>query len=398
MAQHAMAEKGGRKMNILYCIPHLYNAGGMERVLTQKANWLVQHTDYSITILTTERVPEGIAPVYFPLDKRVKTDTLIIDFDADYHKPLLSKWWGHMHRMRLYRKALTDYILREKIDLCISLCGKEIAFLHRLPCRTMAEVHFSKDHRQQLLAANHSGWLWKALGIIRTRQLVRAVRPLQQLVVLTEADKRDWEAAGCNNIVCIPNPCALDGKKIPVLSDKSNIVLAVGRLHEQKGFDMLLTAWQVIESLHPEWSLRIVGEGEQRCSLEKQIASLGLHQVTLAGQVTDVTEEYASAACFVLSSRYEGLPLALIEAMWCGVPSVAFNCPHGPAELLGNDRGWLVTANDTTTLAKQIEYVMTHREEALASAERAKIFAHDTYAEETIMNQWVQLINHANNV
>ena len=120
-------------MNILYCIPHLYNSGGMERVLTQKANWLVAHTEHTITIITTESTPEGVPQTYFPLDPRIKVVELNIDFNADYAKPLLSKWWYHMRRMCAYERALRRYIRANHINLCISLGGKEIAFLRTLP-------------------------------------------------------------------------------------------------------------------------------------------------------------------------------------------------------------------------------------------------------------------------
>ena len=378
-------------MNILYCIPHLYNSGGMERVLTQKVNWLCAHTSHTFTILTTETTPQGMNDTYFDLDSRVQIVPLHIDFNADYRKPLLSKWWGHMRRMRMYKHALTQYIRANKIDLCISLGGKEIAFLRTLPCRTVAELHFAKDQRRQLLQANHTNPLWSLLGHIRTRQLVRAVKPLEQLIVLTEQDKTDWQKAGCTNIICIPNPCSLDARKIPMES-RGKVVLAVGRLHEQKGFDRLLQAWQPIEENHPDWTLRIVGEGEQREALMQQIAQLNLQHVCLAGRITDIINEYVSASLFVLSSRYEGLPLALIEAMWCGVPSIAFDCPHGPSALLASDRGFLVSNGDISALSAQFEYAITHPEDAAKRAQKAQTYAQQTYSESTIMPRWIQVI------
>lgn len=379
-------------MNILYCIPHLYNSGGMERVLTQKANWLATHTSHQITIITTERTPEGHSENYFPLNERVQTVSLNIDFDADYTKPLLSKWCLHMRRMRAYRKALTEYVRTHQTDLCISLCGKEIAFLRHLPCRTMAELHFAKDQRKQLLEANHRGCFWSILGRIRTWQLVRAVRPLERLVVLTEADKNDWQKAGCKNVICIPNICSLDGLETSMKPKKSNTVLAVGRLHEQKGFDLLLKAWQPIEQCHPKWTLRIVGEGSQRDMLGRMIKCSGLHHVALAGRTNDMVKEYAEASLFVLSSRYEGLPLALIEAMWSGVPCVSFDCPHGPSELLADDRGWLVANGDIAAMTCRIDYVITHPEEAKERASKAQTYARQTYSEAVIMPQWEVLI------
>ena len=380
-------------MNLLYCIPHLYNSGGMERVLTQKVNWLAAHTDYTITIVTTEPTPTGMSDIYFPLDKRVKVVALNVDFNADYHKCLFPKWLGHTRRMRLYRQKLTDYILREKIDLCISLCGKEIAFLNQLPCRTIAESHFAKEQRTQLLMANHSGWFWALLGRVRTWQLVQSVKPLERLVVLTEADKAAWEKAGCTNVTVIPNPCMLDNCQLSTIhSQFPKTVLAVGRLHEQKGFDLLLQAWKPIEKTYSDWSLRIVGEGPKRAELEAQIESQGLKRVVLAGATNNVLDEYEAASIFVLSSRYEGLPLALIEAMWCGLPCIAFDCPQGPAELLAEDRGWLVPNGDIAELTAQIANALSHPEEALKCAQKAQSFAQTTYSEAAIMPQWVQLI------
>ena len=380
-------------MNLLYCIPHLYNSGGMERVLTQKVNWLAAHTDYTITIVTTEPTPTGMSDIYFPLDKRVKVVALNVDFNADYHKCLFPKWLGHTRRMRLYRQKLMDYILREKIDLCISLCGKEIAFLNQLPCRTIAESHFAKEQRTQLLMANHSGWFWALLGRVRTWQLVQAVKPLERLVVLTDADKAAWEKAGCTNVTVIPNPCMLDNCQLSTIhSQFPKTVLAVGRLHEQKGFDLLLQAWKPIEKTYSDWSLRIVGEGPKRAELEAQIESQGLKRVVLAGATNNVLDEYEAASIFVLSSRYEGLPLALIEAMWCGLPCIAFDCPQGPAELLAENRGWLVPNGDIAELTAQIAYALSHPEEALKCAQKAQIFAQTTYSEAAIMPQWVQLI------
>ena len=383
-------------MRIVYCIPHLYNSGGMERVLTQKVNWLAAHTDYEITIVTTELTPVGQSDVYFELDERVQVKALGIDFNADYRKPLLSKYIGHARRLRAYKRALINYIRANEIDLCISLGGKEVAFISTLPCRTMVEFHFAKDHRQQLLDANHTGWFWHLLGRIRTWQLVRDVRSVEQIIVLTEKDKQDWQQAGCANVKCIPNPCALNSRKSKVESRKTKKVLAVGRLHEQKGFDMLLEAWNNVQrdnvQCTKDWTLRIVGEGEQRKKLEEQIRDLHLSNVVLAGRVENMVEEYAAASLFVLSSRYEGLPLALIEAMWCGVPCVSFDCPHGPAELLEDDRGWLVPAMDVAGLAKQIAYAMSHSEEALERAQRAQEYAYEKYSEANIMPQWVRLI------
>ena len=396
-------------MRILYCIPALYNSGGMERVLTQKVNWLAAHTQHEITILTTEPVPADTPKCYFPLSEKVQVVELNIDFNADYTKPLLPKYYAHMRRMRMYKRALTEYIVQHGMDLCISLGGKEIAFLRHLPCRTIAEMHFAMDQRRQLIEANHKSLFWSLVGEVRTRQLVQAVKPLERLVVLTEADKAAWEKAGCTNVTVIPNPCIAPSGS-PIKGERPKTVLAVGRLHEQKGFDLLLQAWKKVQRDNvqctkdnvqrtkdnvrctKEWFLRIVGEGPQRAALERQIREQGLGRVVLAGRSADMAEEYAAASLFVLSSRYEGLPLALIEAMWCGVPCVAFNCPQGPAELLADGRGWLVENGNVEKLTQQIIYAISHPEEAAARAQKAQAFAQATYSEAAIMPLWEKII------
>jgi glycosyltransferase involved in cell wall biosynthesis len=167
-------------------------------------------------------------------------------------------------------------------------------------------------------------------------------------------------------------------------------------LHEQKGFDMLLEAWKEVQRSDvqsvKEWGLRIVGEGPQRAVLEQQIKDLHLTNVVLAGRVGNVVEEYDAASLFVLSSRYEGFSLVLLEAMWCGLPCVSFDCPHGPAELLGDDRGWLVPAMDVEKLTQQLIYAMTHLKEAEVRAQRAQHYAQEKYSETSIMPRWIELI------
>ena len=112
----------------------------------------------------------------------------------------------------------------------------------------------------------------------------------------------------------------------------------------------------------------------------------------LAGQTENVAKEYAAASCLVLSSRYEGFAMVLSEAMWCGTPCVSFDCPHGPAELLADERGWLVPNGDIAALTHQLEYVLSHYKEAEKRAQKAQTFAHTMYSEKNIMLVWQKMI------
>ena len=381
-------------MTIVYCIPQLYNAGGMERVLTQKANYLAALPDVEITIVTTERTPSGNPVSYFPLDKRVRVVELNIDFDADFRAPLLTKFIRHQRKQRLYRHLLYDVLADRFANVCISLCGKEIDWLGKLnfPCYKMAEIHFAMTQREQLLAQYHHGTFWRLLGCLRTRQLQRAVKRLDTLVVLTHADEQQWRKAGVNNIVCIPNPSPIAPNNTGEHGKKE--VLAVGRLHPQKGFDRLLRAWATVAPEYPDWTLRIIGQGEEKPALMSLADELGIaDSVKLGGLSADIVSDYQQCGLFVLSSRYEGMPLALMEAMSCGCCCVSFDCPHGPAELIENGKtGMLVSPDSIDGLAAQMRRLMGDSAARQKLGKAACEYAETHFALEPIMRQWKQLL------
>ena len=379
-------------MNILYLIPHLYNSGGMERVLCQKANWLAKHTEHRIVILTTEHTPKGLHDSYFPLDERIVTTCLGIDFDADFQLPLYRKYPNHQRKMRQYKKLLRAFIEKEKIDLCISLGGKEIAFLPKMPCRTLAELHFAKNERLLRIQAHHSGLFWTILGRIRVKQMVREMKQFEHFVVLTEADRQQWVEAGCKQVVVIPNPCSLCGITLPIIPREKE-VLAVGRLHPQKGFDRLLQAWAPLEKCFPDWRLTIVGEGPERQHLETLIQNFKLMRVSLVGAQNHIERFYSRAALLAMTSLYEGLPLAMIEAMWCGTPCVSMNCPHGPEELIQKGGGILVENGDIRAMSDALNILMGDDDKRMALGQKAQLFAQNAFSETAIMNQWLQLVN-----
>lgn len=378
-------------MKLLYLIPHLFNSGGMERVLCQKANWLAQHTDWQITIATTEPTPEGRSKSFFPLHPSIRIEELNIGFDADFLAPLPKKYIRHQQKMRAYKKALRALIEQEKADLCISLGGKELAFLPQMPCRTMAELHFSKNERLLRIMAHHQGLLWELLGMWRVKQMEYEMLRFERFVVLTEADRQQWAEAGCKQAVVIPNPCSLCGTELPAM-ERQKEVLAVGRLHPQKGYDRLLSAWQQVEKAMPDWRLTIVGEGAERPRLEEQIRKLGLKRVALPGAHDHIENDMRRASVLAMTSRYEGLPLAMIEAMWCGLPCISMDCPHGPAELLANGGGILTEEGNIEAFAKALIRMMQDESLRQEEGSKAQTFAQNEFSDTSIMNRWIRLI------
>lgn len=375
-------------MKILYCIPSLSNPGGMERVITEKVNYLSQLSGYEITIVTTDQNGNSI---YFPLDEKIKLVHFNIDFDGHYSENLLKKYFLHQRKLKIYKQKLTQLLNELEADICISYCGKEIEFLTGLPvkCKKIAEIHFSMNFRKQFVLSRHNGYLWNLLGEIRTQQLKRATKGLDKLIVLTQEDRAQWEQSH-KNIMQIPNPNPLDNKKSATLLNKR--VISVGKLDAQKGFDMLVEAWALVANKHPDWVLDIFGVGEWEAMLHKKIEALKLEgKIHLRGKTSDVVSHYLDSSIYVMSSRYEGLPMVLIEAMSCGLPIVSFDCEFGPREIITDgENGFLVEPNHCPLLASKICLLIENEKMRIAMGQNG-LESVKSYSKEPIMQQWIDL-------
>ncbi|MEU0569781.1 glycosyltransferase [Nonomuraea sp. NPDC005983] len=218
---------------------------------------------------------------------------------------------------------------------------------------------------------------------------------LDALVTLTEADLDAYhEALGPRaprHLLRIPNATPpLTGGPSP-LSAKS--VIAVGRLVKVKGFDLLLRAWERASAVHPGWTLRIVGSGPERARLLKLVGELGLTgSVELPGPSRDVGAELDDASVFVLSSRHEGFPMTILEALSKGVPVVAFDCPHGPGEIIthGHD-GLLVPRRDVAALAAAIGVLLDNEDERHMMG-TAALATSKQYDPDVIGRRWTELL------
>lgn len=194
------------------------------------------------------------------------------------------------------------------------------------------------------------------------RQIVRAYRRLDVVTTLTEADRAEYEAALAGSpvrVVRIPNAA-------PALPERPSqrvhkVVVAAGRLVHAKGFDVLLHAFVPIAAEHPDWTLRVFGGGPRRDRLRALIDDLGLGgRAELCPRTRDLYGEMGRAAVYALSSRREGMPMVVIEAMGMGLAVVAFDCPTGPAEMIVHGRdGLLVPAGDVDALTAALRAVIT---------------------------------------
>ena len=226
-------------------------------------------------------------------------------------------------------------------------------------------------------------------------ELRRAYPELDALAVLTHDDRTDYArllAAGHTRVVRIPNALPeLDGDRSSLANP---LVLAAGRLTYQKGFDLLIPAFETVARAEPEWTLRIFGEGAKEPRLRKKILRRGLHDhVLLMGPTAFMGRELAKASIFALSSRFEGFGMVILEAMSKGVPVVSFDCPRGPAEIVRDgENGLLVPNGDVEAFGEALLSLVRdparRRRMAAAALETAR-----EYDMEIIGRQWDELID-----
>jgi glycosyltransferase involved in cell wall biosynthesis len=224
------------------------------------------------------------------------------------------------------------------------------------------------------------------------KAMVRHYPELDVLVALTERDVAAYGALldGRPPLVRIPNTVHAMGGPDPDLSRTT--ILAAGRLVSQKGFDLLIPAFAKVADEHPDWTLKICGKGKLRPELKQMIADLGLkRRVELAGPSNDMGATFAEASIFVLSSRFEGFPLILIEAMSKGLAVVSFDCPTGPADIIDDhENGILVPHKDIDALAEGMRQLMADEQFRRKVAANAAVKARD-YEIENIGPQWEKL-------
>jgi glycosyltransferase involved in cell wall biosynthesis len=205
-------------------------------------------------------------------------------------------------------------------------------------------------------AYHYIGWHWEVLRRMLYRRAAALVCASQPML--------SWfESKGIKGLV-IPNPVNLGN--LPDSSNKNGrektgrVIIGMGRLVEQKGFDLLLEAFSRVAPLNPDWSLKILGDGPLRNQLAAQTQKLNLtNRVEFTGAVADPFRVLRAADLFVFPSRFEGFGNALCEAMACGLPVISFDCPSGPSEIIrhGID-GFLVPPEDVTALASAMDDLM----------------------------------------
>ena len=333
------------KLKLVYITPALYMAGGVERVLTLKANYFAEHFGYDITIILTEGKDK---PLFYPLSNKIKVINLNIGFEELWSCSFVKKIFVYLKKQRQFKKALTRELMRLRPDITISLLRREINFLNDIKdgSRKIGELHVNRANYRNF-EANDSNFFKNLFAKFWMHSLVAKLKKLDRFVVLTEEDKDAWPEL--KNICVIPDPLSFLPTKYSEFKERR--VIAVGRYVYQKGFDLLLQAWSKIEKLYPDWQLVIFGDGD-RTPYENQMKAFGVddNRCHLNGPTSNVQHEYINSSIFVFSSRFEGFGMVLVEAMACGLPVVSFDCPCGPKDIIKDGEDGILVENGNIDL------------------------------------------------
>lgn len=349
-------------------------AGGAERVAANLANeWTRAGHDVCLVTLAAAELD------FYPLDDRITRRALSVTGES---KGTLSAVLANLRRLRRLRqefRTLDADVFISFMDMTNVLVLIAAAGLGR-----PVIVSERTDPRTTGI-----GTAWEALRRLTYRRATAVVVQTRSVAAWAR------DITGSRPIAVIPNPISEACMEIGRASVRSRVrrVVAVGRLIPLKGFDSLIAAFDRVASSHPDWSLVIAGQGPLEDALRTQALSTPWgNRIEFAGLLQKPEELLAASEIFVLSSRIEGFPNALLEGMACGCAVIATDCPSGPAEILTNGvDGLLVPVDDIEALAESLETMMdgdTRRRElgraAMASAE--------AYRLSVIAEEWIRLL------
>ena len=345
-------------------------SGGTERVLAIIANELCKKEDlFEIHILST--VNENMTS-FFPLDKRIKQSRILNDKALNFKKQYFK-----------VVKGIRNYVKKNNIDVFIDV--EVISSIFSIPATRFTKTkHIAWEHFN--FYENNGSSL---------RALARKIdaKFSDYIITLTEEDKNNY----LNNLKIIGkidyiyNPMEI--KEVKKCSLHSKQIVSVGRLTYQKGFDMLIDVAKDVLEKNKEYKWLILGDGEDKNRLQEKINKYNLQdRLILKGKVSNVEDYYKNSSLYVMTSRFEGLPMTLLEAKSYKMPIVSFDCPTGPSEIIRNNiNGYLVKANDIKEMSNKVNSVLQDDKKLKEFSDKAELDI-EKFNINSIIDKWTSLL------
>ncbi|MFN6538008.1 MAG: glycosyltransferase family 4 protein [Nostoc sp. EkiNYC01] len=354
-------------------IIHSLTYGGAERIMSIMANyWSAKGWQITLLTFNDNKIPDFYLDshiIYIPLGIAEKSPNTIIGI------------WNNFKRIRILRNS----IINSNPDVVIS-------FMSKINITTLLATRWLK---MPIIVSERSNPVKSSLGL-NWQKLRKLTYLFADKIVFQTQRARDYFPSKLQNNSCIiPNMVVLPPikKQSSEKFSAERSLIAMGRFVPEKGFDLLLQAFAKLKDNYPEWTLTILGDGKLRPELESLRHQLGLgDRVHFPGMVNNTYAFLQEAEFFIMSSRFEGFPNALCEAMACGLPVISTDCPSGPREIIrdGID-GILVPNEDVSALAAAMERLMSNEQERKSLAARAPEIT-ERFAVEKIMGMWEEVL------
>ncbi|PTO75711.1 glycosyltransferase family 4 protein [Vibrio splendidus] len=349
--------------NIAFVIGSASDNGGVERVLYNLVS-IYQADNYNITVIN---LFGGRKEDSFLKNKNIKFVNL---YEA---RVSLFYWFCYIKKLR---KTLLD----NDIDLVFDM-GSHLS---------MFSVPASLCIKTKVISCEHVN-----LKVSKKNLIIKVLfaRFADKLITLTNKDKKWYEKFFLKNVICIPNFTTISAENYKPIADRDNTIIAVGRLCYQKSFDRLIDIWSKSE-VKERFTLEIWGDGEDRSYLAGKIESLGLNDsCKLMGESSNLEPIYGNAKCLLMTSRYEGYPMVLIESLVSGTPIISYNCDTGPEEIIIDGKnGFLIDEGDDCRFLLALEKYCNDNQL------QSKIFEYVVdnnyiYTKESKVSLWLKLAN-----
>ena len=369
-------------MRILYINDAIAIWGGLERIIVEKLNELSVRYGYEMYLVTAN---QGNHPIPFPLNPRVVFHDLDIQFHRQYYYHGFMRLWMMFKLKRMFRKRLREQIrvIKPDVIVCVRTNYLEEVAKWKGEIPLIYESHSSRyDYDLSKMP------FYKRMVVQKWH---KSVSVANKVVTLTQGDAEAW--MDINRHVCvIPNVVHLnDSGRYSDCRSKS--VIFVGRFSEQKDVRCLLAVWDIVHKRHPDWILNLFGGyGEEQEKLlpeiERSNCGIVLHEPT-----SDIFNQYLDNSILLLTSLYEPFGLVLPEAMSCGLPVIAFDCPFGPADIITNEiDGFLIRDRNIQDFADKVCLLIDNPEMRVKMGQ-AGVISSQRYAAANIMPLWKELFD-----